>query len=112
MEQIVIKVIEASITGAALFAVLWVFLPRLLSTIDAMDRRNVRDHTAISMMILNLATRLNYHEAKVYGINPSLGSENERIQAANESFRKACDELEQLRRDLQSLYHTQDISNG
>ena len=105
MEQIILKIIESSVSAAVLVLVLWVFLPRLIKSMDQMGKSNTREHIAIFMLLTGIEKRMNWHEAKVFGVNPSTGNtDNERFQAARESFERANANIEKLEAELHQLF--------
>ena len=105
METIILKIIEQSITAAILVVILWIFLPRLIRTLDTSIDRSTKEHMAITLMLLNVERRMNWHEAKVYGVNPSTGAnQDEQQSAATESFQKAEQALKILTHDIHELF--------
>ncbi len=116
METIIIKIIESSIVAGILIIVLWVFftkfLPDLIASIKDVNKsfvqsadRSTKEHAALTLMILNVERRMNWHEAKVYGVNPSVGStQDEQQKAATEAFIRAEGAYTRLNHDIHELF--------
>lgn len=105
MDAIVIKLIESSVSAALLMVVLWVFLPRLIKSIDDQASKASKEHEALILMLTHIEIRLNWHEAKVYGVNPSVGdSDDQRYRQAAENFQKAEGEVRKLRADIHRVF--------
>jgi len=109
VDSIILKVIESSIFAAILILVLWAFfvkfLPRLTKAIDESTDRNSKEHAALTLMILNAERRMNWHEARVYGVNPSTGeTQNDQQKAATESFARAEGAYKRLNRDIHDIF--------
>ncbi len=114
VDSIILKIIESSIFAGILILVLWAFfvkfLPRLTKSIDETTERNSKEHAALTLMLLTVERRMNWHEAKVYGVNPSTGTDqNMQQKAATEAFIRAEGAYKRLNRDIHELF---DIPNG
>lgn len=105
MDAVLIKLIESSVSAALLAAVLWLFLPRLVRSIDALTELNTRQHEALTLLLVHLERRLTWHEARALGDAPVDDPQRERLwRTARESFDRANAELMDLRRDLMRVF--------
>lgn len=106
MESIIAKLIESSVSAALLMIILWVFLPRLIKSIDRLTEVNSREHEAIATMFVHLEQRLNWHEARQMGLYPEEnGAPNDKNwRAAVDNFQRANAGLEDLGEDLKRLF--------
>lgn len=100
------QIAESGVSAILLTIVLWIFLPRIIKSIDLLTDANTRQHQAMTTMLVHLEQRLQWHEAKVYGVNPSTGeTREESCRAAIEAFQQYNRQLEVLRHDIQILFN-------
>lgn len=105
MIDFIFKIIENSIGAGIALILLWVFLPRLLKLIDNMDRRNGKEHEAVLLMLAKIESHMIWHEAKVYGVNPSVGDTDTEIHRnAEAAFRRNLKELESLQESIKRIF--------
>ncbi|NNL47626.1 MAG: hypothetical protein HKO76_04605 [Acidimicrobiia bacterium] len=106
-------IFEKSVIAGILGIVLWLFLPRLIKAIDSMAARNAAEHQAIMLMLNHLETRMNWHEAKVYGVNPSVGADtDEQQRAAVDAFMAAADGLTEVKEEIRRYFDATMVRGG
>ncbi len=109
MDTVMISLVESGVSAVLLALVLWVFLPRVVTSLDALTERNTREHMAITVTLAHFMSRLSWHEAKVHGIDSVVSdSHDPQMRAAIEAFRDSQAETAHLEQTIRDLFNPKD----